>query len=528
MDEQEKNPGEMTPEVPAEETAPQAEDTRSEVCSAPEQPEEAPAGEREPSGERETSGETEAPGESTEADSEAPGKDAEEKEEQTSDASAAEIKPGVKATPGKIALAVAFVVVLVAALIAVVVSSLDGKNAGTVPDETETAPSSETQQAEPTEETVEYTIPSDGNPDDVTCKGSYTASDADVIAARDTVVATAGEHELTVGQLQVYYWMQVREFLSQYGSYLSYFGLDYTQGLDTQLCPAVEGQTWQQYFLDQALLCWQSYQSMAAEAEKNGVEMPAEYREEMDALAEDLAQSAESSGFDSTDALVAAMLGGAATYDDYAGFLNLYYAGLSYFSQVTENYSVTEEEIEAYFDENAAGYEENGITKDDVLVNVRHILIMPEGATSDTVRTEEFSDDAWAASEQRAKDILEMWKSGEMSEESFAALAMEHSEDSGSKDNGGLYEDVAQGQMVTEFNDWCFDAGRQPGDFDIVKTDFGYHIMYFCQSRPQWKDYAREDLLAQMTNDFVEETAALYPLNVSYDKILLAFVDLAA
>ena len=39
MDEQEKNPGEMTPEVPAEETAPQAEDTRSEVCSAPEQPE---------------------------------------------------------------------------------------------------------------------------------------------------------------------------------------------------------------------------------------------------------------------------------------------------------------------------------------------------------------------------------------------------------------------------------------------------------------------------------------------------------
>ena len=267
---------------------------------------------------------------------------------------------------------------------------------------------------------------------------------------------------------------------------------------------------------------------MAAEAEKNGVQMPAEYREEMDALAEDLAQSAESSGFDSVDALVTAMLGGAATYDDYVGFLNLYYEGLSYFSQVTESYSVTDKEIEAFFDENAAIYEENGITKDDVLVNVRHILIMPEGATSDTIRTEEFSDDAWAAGEQRAKDILEMWKKGEMTEESFAALAKEHSEDGGSKDNGGLYEDVSQGQMVTEFNDWCFDAGRQPGDFDIVKTDFGYHIMYFCQSRPQWKDYAREDLLAQMSNDFVEETAARYPLVVSYDKILLAFVDLAA
>ena len=520
MDEQEKNPGEMNPEISVEETVPQAEDPRQEANGASEQPEEETI-----AAEKESAEESNPAGEG--AEEEPSGTDPEEKEEKPSGDAGAEIKPGMKATPGKIALAVAFVVVLVAALIALVVSSLGGKDAEPA-EETETVLPSETQQTEPTEETVEYTIPADGNPDDVTCKGSYTASDADVIASRDTVVATAGEYELTVGQLQVYYWMQVREFLSQYGSYLSYFGLDYTHGLDAQLCPAVEGQTWQQYFLSQALLCWQSYQSMAAEAEKNGVEMPAEYREEMNSLSDELAQSAESSGFDSVDDLVTAMLGGAATYDDYAGFLNLYYEGLGYYAQVTESYSVTDAEIEAYFDENAASYAENGIDKDDVLVNVRHILIMPEGATSDTIRTEEFPEEAWAASEQRAKDVLEMWKTGEMTEDSFAALAREHSEDDGSKANGGLYEDVSEGQMVAEFNDWCFDAGRQPGDFDIVKTDFGYHIMYFCQSRPQWKDYAREDLLARMTNDFVAETADRYPLAVSYDKILLAFVDLAA
>lgn len=520
MDEQEKNPGEMNPEISVEETVPQAEDPRQEANGASEQPEEETI-----AAEKESAEESNPAGEG--AEEEPSGTDPEEKEEKPSGDAGAEIKPGMKATPGKIALAVAFVVVLVAALIALVVSSLGGKDAEPA-EETETVLPSETQQTEPTEETVEYTIPADGNPDDVTCKGSYTASDADVIASRDTVVATAGEYELTVGQLQVYYWMQVREFLSQYGSYLSYFGLDYTHGLDAQLCPAVEGQTWQQYFLSQALLCWQSYQSMAAEAAKNGVEMPAEYREEMNSLSDELAQSAESSGFDSVDDLVTAMLGGAATYDDYAGFLNLYYEGLGYYAQVTESYSVTDAEIEAYFDENAASYAENGIDKDDVLVNVRHILIMPEGATSDTIRTEEFPEEAWATSEQRAKDVLEMWKTGEMTEDSFAALAREHSEDDGSKANGGLYEDVSEGQMVAEFNDWCFDAGRQPGDFDIVKTDFGYHIMYFCQSRPQWKDYAREDLLARMTNDFVAETADRYPLAVSYDKILLAFVDLAA
>ena len=52
--------------------------------------------------------------------------------------------------------------------------------------------------------------------------------------------------------------------------------------------------------------------------------------------------------------------------------------------------------------------------------------------------------------------------------------------------------------------------------------------MYFCQSRPQWKDYAREDLLAQMANDFLAETCDRYPLAVNYDKILLAYLDLAA
>ena len=195
---------------------------------------------------------------------------------------------------------------------------------------------------------------------------------------------------------------------------------------------------------------------------------------------------------------------------------------------MTDGYTVTDEQIEEYFNENSDSYAEDGVTKDSVTVNVRHILIMPEGATSATIRTDTFSDEAWAAGETRAKEILEMWKKGDMTEESFAELAKEHSEDEGSKENGGLYENVTQGQMVTEFNDWCFDANRQPGDFDIVKTDFGYHIMYFCESRPQWKDYAKEDLLSQMSNEFVQEVADLYPLTVDFEKILLGYVDLGA
>lgn len=436
-----------------------------------------------------------------------------------------------KATPGKIALGVALVVVLLAALIALVVSGRSSREpVQTQPVQTSSAASEETETTEPagTEETAApATVPEDGNPDDATCKGTYTASDEEVIAARDTVVATSGDQELTLGQLQVYYWMEVRSFLNNYGYYLSYFGLDYTQGLDTQLCPAVEGMTWQQYFLQSALRSWQSYTAMAAEAEKNNVAMPEDYRAELDGLTESMQESAVAAGFADAEELIHGTLGAGASLEDYAGFMEEYYSGLAYYTQITEKMTASDSEVEAYFDENAEAYQQNGITKDTVTVDVRHILIFPEGATSDTIRTDTFPEEAWTVSEEKAKQILADWEAGGKTEESFAAMAQEHSDDEGSNTNGGLYEGVSQGEMVEAFDSWCFDADRKPGDYGIVETEFGYHIMYFCGSTPVWKETARNDLLSQKINDFVEETADSYPLTVEYSKILLGYVNLA-
>ena len=141
-----------------------------------------------------------------------------------------------KVTPGRIALAVAAVIVLAAAFAAIVMTSRAGSGA------VETAVPADAI----VEETVEYTIPADGNPADETAKGSYTAADEDVLAARDTVVARIGDYTLTNGQLQVAYWMEVQNFLNSYGSYAVYFGLDYTKPLDTQICGISENNcTWQ-------------------------------------------------------------------------------------------------------------------------------------------------------------------------------------------------------------------------------------------------------------------------------------------
>lgn len=117
---------------------------------------------------------------------------------------------------------------------------------------------------------------------------------------------------------------------------------------------------------------------------------------------------------------------------------------------------------------------------DDPLVNVRHILIAPED-TSDT--------EAMAEAKTEAQELLEQWQAGEATEDSFAALAQEHSDDPGSQENGGLYENVYPGQMVEAFNDWCFDEARQVGDTGIVETDYGYHIMYFSGYSTEYDSY---------------------------------------
>jgi len=127
--------------------------------------------------------------------------------------------------------------------------------------------------------------------------------------------------------------------------------------------------------------------------------------------------------------------------------------------------------------------------------NVRHILVAPshEHAEDETHENgETYSAEELAAAKATAEDILAQWNAGEATEESFAALANEKSAD-GDGTTGGLYENVYPGQMVSAFNDWCFDSARKSGDTGIVETEYGYHVMYFVgDSEQNYRDYLIE------------------------------------
>lgn len=140
-------------------------------------------------------------------------------------------------------------------------------------------------------------------------------------------------------------------------------------------------------------------------------------------------------------------------------------------------------------------------------INVRHILISFKEDTSDTT---EATDEEVAAAKTKADEIYKEWLNGEKTEDSFAALATENSTDTGSSENGGLYEDVTPGSMVAEFDNWCFNRARKAGDSGIVKTTYGYHIMFFSSRSDDyiWRTTLRDTHTQDDYSTYFEEAVA--------------------
>jgi len=432
-----------------------------------------------------------------------------------------EIKEG-KLTPGKITLLVVLAVAAIAVIVALIAGSFGGGDVPTVPEETvlDTA-------MEETEETTIPTIPADTGLNDTTCKGTYTVSDEEILSQKDTVVATLGDAQLTNSRLQIYYWMQFYDFMSAYGAYASMLGMDYTQPLDTQLSP--DGvQTWQQYFLNGAVSMWHSYSALSMDARAAGFQMEEEYVDSLAELKQSLEDNAAAAGYENAEQMIQADMGLGASLDEYIAYMNEYYLGYLYYNSLVDAIEITDEEVDAYYTENEATFVENGVEKtEDKYVAVRHILLAPQGGTTGEDGMVTFSEEEWEACRAAAQALLDQWAAGEATEEAFAALANEHSEDTGSNSNGGLYENVAVGQMVEPFENWCFDETRQYGDTGLVQTTYGYHIMFFVDEEPVWFATAKDELMSERSREILTNSMDSYALEIDYNKIALGFVDMA-
>lgn len=139
-------------------------------------------------------------------------------------------------------------------------------------------------------------------------------------------------------------------------------------------------------------------------------------------------------------------------------------------------------------------------------VSVRHILIMAEADENGV-----YTDEAKAAARAKAEEILAAFQAGEQSEAEFAVLASLYSEDSGSSGAGGLYTGIEPGQMVPEFDEFCF-ADHNYGDTGIVYGDnggyAGYHIMFYVGRMSARDANALDNLRGDAMNDWLTELTA--------------------
>ena len=80
----------------------------------------------------------------------------------------------------------------------------------------------------------------------------------------------------------------------------------------------------------------------------------------------------------------------------------------------------------------------------------------------------------------KADEVYAEWEAAGFTEDKFIELANEYSEDPGSNEVGGLYEDVTPGAMIEEFDNWLFDPARKPGDHALIESEsYGWHILYY-------------------------------------------------
>ena len=122
--------------------------------------------------------------------------------------------------------------------------------------------------------------------------------------------------------------------------------------------------------------------------------------------------------------------------------------------------TVTGQQIERAYNDNLQQYS----TPEQV--RAEHILLKTEG-----------KDDA--AVKKQAEDILAKAKAGA----NFEDLAKKYSEDEASAKKGGDLDYFGRGQMVAEFDQKAF--SMQPGEIsDLVKSQFGYHIIKLIDKKP--------------------------------------------
>lgn len=164
--------------------------------------------------------------------------------------------------------------------------------------------------------------------------------------------------------------------------------------------------------------------------------------------------------------------------------------------KVVKNYlkeNVKEDEINDYYEKNIEGE-----------ITARHILIIPD--VNDDMSDEEKTKEKEKAKEKAEKLIKELNDGKD-----FKELAKKESEDEGSKENGGLVENITKDSVVEPF----YNAVKELKDGEYTKepveSSYGYHIILRESQKEKPKlEEVKDDILEKIVEEKLSSDENIY------------------
>lgn len=425
------------------------------------------------------------------------------------------------------------------------------------------------------------------------------------LATHETYVVINGE-EVNKVEFDYVYNTSKNNYITQYGSYLSYFGLDTSKDLSTQMYS--DTLTWQDYFEQNAVESLKQNKALMAEAKAAGFTY--DTTDEYNTFKETIKTSAAAAGVSDKE-YVRSIYGSYATMGRIEEYVKNDMVMNAYYQKLQEDNAPSDDEIQSYYEENKATYdsvdyrlttiEADLPTEPTELADpVEETGADTTGSTDGTAATDSTQDTAYQPSDAEiakamedakvladdaeqtvAKDgeahenekkssvnylisdwlfddarkagdttvitndnshcyyavafekryldetpsadvrviiptedktgeeILEEWKNGAATEDSFAELCKKYTQDTSAVENGGLFEQVTKTGMTEELSNWIFDSSRQAGDtVAITVSDTTYVLYYIGQDQPEWKINIKNTLVSDTMSQHVQDITA--------------------
>lgn len=297
--------------------------------------------------------------------------------------------------------------------------------------------------------------------------------------AGPVLTCESADYTMDSERFQYYFCYQYANVLASYGD----AAFDPAGDLAKQMYD--DTTSWQEFLIEQGMTLAEQTARLCIAAKAAGFTLP----EPLSDLESVTLETAKENGYGDTQSYLNAYYGEGATMEGYRAFLEEMALASAYSEQLHTQGEYSDEEIEAFYDSHAADYADTfHIPKNyDAQMDVRLIRFYPNdpGNAGD-----------WASAEKRAQAVLEEYLE-DPTEEHFAALADEHTEDYNCPP-GGLYEQIAPGQMNDKLNEWFYpkDTSRGPGDCEWVDDGDACVLCYVSAvaDTPYWKAVAENDM----------------------------------